>query len=358
MSNTASYFPVTPSVTDPDAQIAAGGNVRRGGSPDSRELDYAQPHGYPHSGDHGAPPQPSKGFFQEHRFAIIVAIIVLGIIIVVLYMYLTRKGDKKKKALREEEAEPPNGTQLERMFYGRGSPPGNAPAGAEGGSEGVDLEELSRLRELRRKAKAPGADSEFGAPEDAAGAVGMQAGRSVTVTTVGIAIPRPQQGPGMRPSEQSPAGQASRPPPSTPPAKPRKVTSQPQGAKPQAGTGTPGSILNAAVDHPAPRPAQPRQPQSQLRQQVKPPPQAHPPHQPKPQSKALPPATVADLPVVPPAVAHIQPAAQAAIDDDDTHNDDSFDISDVYQGAIPNMPSSSSEHDDMDTLIGSLGVEN
>jgi hypothetical protein len=342
----STYFPVMPTLTDPDAQLAAGIGARRGGEARAgvrnAAPDYAPAND--HAGEQQPPRQPPKGFFQEHKFAIIVAAIVLLIIVVVLYMYLTRKSDKRRKnnAMREE-ADPPNGA----MFYGRGASPA-PPSGPP--SEEVDLEELRRLKEARRKSRAAAGDGAMGMypeahPEDAAGDhAAAQNGRSVTVTTVGVAIPHP---PGhtshsVRPPAAGPfmARQGPRPPPTTPPAKPKKVpAARPAGAPASAAPASaPPPRPPAEVDRAAPRPAAQARPVQAAAQRQAPPP-AQPPQ------KAV-------------AARSLQQAATAteakAEDAEMELYDDNYDVADVYQGSAAPLSGENAARDDMDVLIDSL----
>jgi hypothetical protein len=79
----------------------------------------------------------AKSQFQSHKFTIIIAIVVILIVLIVLFMYLTRRGGKKA-------ADPP-------IESGAAPPP----------DETVDLEELARLRAVRRQVRA-GADPNAG----------------------------------------------------------------------------------------------------------------------------------------------------------------------------------------------------
>ena len=87
-----------------------------------------------------APRRRGKGgFFAQHRFALLVAGVVLVILAVVLYVYLTRRGgDPQSKAKGRGAKE------------GHPDDRGSTPAG------GVDLEELGRLRAARRQARGGG----------------------------------------------------------------------------------------------------------------------------------------------------------------------------------------------------------
>jgi hypothetical protein len=125
MANTQDpqWHPVLPQITDPDLAIPS---VARGGS-------RASPVHVRQDEEMDTVPSRKGGFFHEHRFAIIVSIIILLIVIVVLFMYLTRRGGKKKAD--------------------RGDTSGPAPGA---GPEEVNLEELNRLRAIRRQARTAG----------------------------------------------------------------------------------------------------------------------------------------------------------------------------------------------------------
>ena len=126
MANTQDpqWHPVLPQITDPDLAIPSAAKSGSRASPvhvrQDEEMDTV--------------PSRKGGFFHEHRFAIIVSIIILLIVIVVLFMYLTRRGDKKKAD--------------------RGDTSGPAPGA---GPEEVNLEELNRLRAIRRQARTASA---------------------------------------------------------------------------------------------------------------------------------------------------------------------------------------------------------
>ncbi|NBV25672.1 MAG: hypothetical protein EBS05_27685, partial [Proteobacteria bacterium] len=125
MANTQDpqWHPVLPQITDPDLAIPSAARSGSRAGPvhvqQDEEMDTA--------------PSRKGGFFHEHRFAIIVSIIILLIVIVILFMYLTRRGDKKKAD--------------------RGDTSGPAPGA---GPEEVNLEELNRLRAIRRQARTAG----------------------------------------------------------------------------------------------------------------------------------------------------------------------------------------------------------
>jgi len=154
MANTQDpqWHPVLPQITDPDLAIPSAARSGSRAGPvhvrQDEEMDTA--------------PSRKGGFFHEHRFAIIVSIIILLIVIVVLFMYLTRRGDKKKAD--------------------RGDTSGPAPGA---GPEEVNLEELNRLRAIRRQARTAGT-----APA-AAGAT-TPASASTAASTAVSAQARPQ----------------------------------------------------------------------------------------------------------------------------------------------------------------------
>lgn len=189
------WHPVTPQITDPDLAPPAQEPGR------VAELE--------------APPAPSRSFFQEHKFALIVSAIIVVIVIVVVYVYITRRGDKKKKAAE-----------------------GGAPTGPPPGpsAEDVNLEELARLREERRAARAMGAA--HGPPPAAA--------------TQGPYGPPPQGPPSQGPPQQSPPPQGppqaplSSPAPGPPRAPPQPPKGQPAAAR------EPGNQPREPAD-PAPR---------------------------------------------------------------------------------------------------------
>jgi hypothetical protein len=134
------WHPVTPHIDDPDLAPYPERDPYEGFA-----GGFGGPRGDPRGGS-GPPPKGGKGsFFAQHRFALLVAGVVLVVLAVVLYVYLSRRGGDpqgKTKGRGAKEAHPED--------------LGTTPAG------GVDLEELSRLRAVRRQARgggAPGAGS-------------------------------------------------------------------------------------------------------------------------------------------------------------------------------------------------------
>lgn len=138
------YIPVRPNISDPElvkqTHAPPGGShpayFHKGG-PVSGDPSVIQSQ-IPYSGN--VQPKQAKGFFSEHKFAIVVATIILCIIIVALYVYLTRKGGKKKKKSKEE--------------HGSADGKHPDPGGTKGPPADADLEELHRLRDMRRAAAA------------------------------------------------------------------------------------------------------------------------------------------------------------------------------------------------------------
>ena len=75
-ASTQSYHPVTPQIADPNLPPPAPPQPQMGG-------------GDPGLGEPAGQPAPqSKGFFADHKFAIIASVVVLIILVVLLYVYL------------------------------------------------------------------------------------------------------------------------------------------------------------------------------------------------------------------------------------------------------------------------------
>jgi hypothetical protein len=193
MANTQDpqWHPVLPQITDPDLAIPSAAKSGSRASPvhvrQDEEMDTV--------------PSRKGGFFHEHRFAIIVSIIILLIVIVVLFMYLTRRGDKKKAD--------------------RGDTSGPAPGA---GPEEVNLEELNRLRAIRRQARTASAAATGTASAAATGTA------SAAAPAAGSAAPaqaRPQA--------------AAVPPAAAAPARPAPLVAQP----PTPGS-APSQLMSAA----------------------------------------------------------------------------------------------------------------
>ena len=122
------WHPVMPHITDPELAPAVD-----------------TPHPAQEWGAAVATPPPHKaGFFQEHRFAIIVGVIVVLIVVFITFMYLTRRSDKKKAG---EAVSPPTSTKPEE----------------------VNLEELNRLRAMRQQARTASKTAPAAAAPAAAG---------------------------------------------------------------------------------------------------------------------------------------------------------------------------------------------
>ncbi len=139
----ANWHEVVPKIVDPEL---APQNVRgvppgfayqhtprgapgqqNGGMPG--HLSGYPPGAYPAYGGNG--PEKPRGFFQEHKFAIIVAVVVLAVVLVVLYLYLSQKGKRGDKGTK---GRPPPG-----------SPPGSFGAGAGDGGDGPGASEEERI---------------------------------------------------------------------------------------------------------------------------------------------------------------------------------------------------------------------
>jgi hypothetical protein len=130
MASPTPWHPVRPEITDPDL---APPLIRH---PAAGAIGPAAgPAGLPESGS----PSGKGGFFKEHKFAIIIAVIVLLVVVVVLFMYMTKRGDKKKKP--SDDGDP--------------TPPGSGP-------EDVNMEELARLRDMRRQTRGMGPMPPYG----------------------------------------------------------------------------------------------------------------------------------------------------------------------------------------------------
>ena len=114
MATTETWHPVRPQITDPD--LAPPANFAPLAPAFSNDCLVDEPQ--------------QRGFYQNHKFAIIVSVVILLIVIVVLFMYLTRKEKKKTAAAAEDGDIPP-----------------------QPGPEDVNLDELNRLRDMRRQAR-------------------------------------------------------------------------------------------------------------------------------------------------------------------------------------------------------------
>jgi hypothetical protein len=173
------WHPVLPQITDPDLAIPSAARSGSRAGPvhvqQDEEMDTA--------------PSRKGGFFHEHRFAIIVSIIILLIVIVILFMYLTRRGGKKKAD--------------------RGDTSGQAPGA---GPEEVNLEELNRLRAIRRQARTAGTA--------ASATAGTATAASAAAGTAASAQARPQAAPAAAPPSTAVPAPPSTAPPARPPAPP------------------------------------------------------------------------------------------------------------------------------------------
>ena len=122
------YHQVRPHITDPDLQRTdlQFAEVCRGGM--SRDL----PAQHTHAPAGGGLMPPASDFFQDHGLAIMVAAIVLAVLTIILYVYLVHTTNARQASTKD-------------------GPPG----GARGGPETeIDLQELQRLRMMRRRARA------------------------------------------------------------------------------------------------------------------------------------------------------------------------------------------------------------
>lgn len=174
MSTPANWHEVVPKIVDPDL-APQGVGLRRGLAPQHNLHGAApgqqggfgpqgQPPGYPPYGGFG--PEKPRGFFQEHKFAIIVAVVVLAVVLVVLYLYLSQKGKRSDKGAKGRP--PPGG-------FGAGAGDGGDGPGASE-EEKINSAEMQKAFMMRQAARAAqqrarrqndGAEPEgFGGPRD------------------------------------------------------------------------------------------------------------------------------------------------------------------------------------------------
>jgi hypothetical protein len=144
--SSATWHEVVPKIVDPDLV------PRRGGPADPRtasapgQQNGFGPQGYPPG---AYPPEKPRGFFQEHKFAIIVAVVVLAVVLVVLYLYLSQKGRRGDKGTKSRLP---------------GSPPGFGAAAGDGGDgkdgpgtpeeERINAAEMQKALMMRQAARA------------------------------------------------------------------------------------------------------------------------------------------------------------------------------------------------------------
>lgn len=151
--STPTWHEVVPKIIDPDLAPPQGAGPRRGGpahqhanAPGGGPQGYPPgypPGAYPAYGAHG--PEKARGFFQEHKFAIIVAVVVLAVVLVVLYLYLSQKGKRGDKGSKGR----PPGNQT----FGAGDG-GDGPGGVNPEEERINNAELQKAIMMRQAARA------------------------------------------------------------------------------------------------------------------------------------------------------------------------------------------------------------
>ncbi len=182
MSTPSTWHAVVPKIVDPELAPPGG---RHGGLP-----PHHSPHGAPAPHISGAPglvpapgltgvpvyggygPEKPRGFFQEHKFAIIVAVIVFVVVLVVLYLYLSQKGKRADKGAKGR----PQGS------FGAGDGGDGGPGASE--EERINNAEMQKafmMRQAARMAQLRAAGRRQGDPgpfqNDAAGPEGLGAPR-------------------------------------------------------------------------------------------------------------------------------------------------------------------------------------
>jgi cytoskeletal protein RodZ len=112
------WHPVMPQITDPDLAMPA---VTATAAAPSKPAPVTQ-----------TTVVEKQSFFQVHKFAIIITVIIVLIALVILYMWFTRKTEPTKATTSAPAAPPPD----------------------------INLEELNRLRALRRQIKTSDASQQ------------------------------------------------------------------------------------------------------------------------------------------------------------------------------------------------------